>query len=144
MLHIVSPFQNGKVLVKDGEVVALYNPLETLLNKYPEAIVIPVDSYAKEACKFGAWVPAKTDDFEDADEDGKTAILGFEAAKSSVAVRVANANGMFCLIAVGKDQSITAAAIADDCFTNRRADFLVQNVICFKSLMVADYKAVLK
>lgn len=144
MLHIVSPFQNGKVLVKDGEVVALYNPLETLLNKYPEAIVIPVDSYAKEACKFGAWVPAKTDDFEDADEDGKTAILGFEAAKSSVAVRVANANGMFCLIAVGKDQSITAAAIADDCFTNKRADFLVQNVICFKSLMVADYKAVLK
>lgn len=144
MLHIVGPFQNGKVLVKDGEVVALYNPLETLLNRYPDAIVIPVSSYAKEACKFSAWVPAKADDFEDADAEGKTAILGYEAAKDSKGLRIAQNGDLFYVIAIGEGKSITASAIAADSFYNSRKDFMTNNVVCYKSLIVADYVAPIK
>ena len=144
MLHIVGPFQNGKVLVKDGEVVALYNPLETLLNRYPDAIVIPVSSYAKEACKFSAWVPAKADDFEDADAEGKTTILGYEAAKDSKGLRIAQNGNLFYVIAIGEGKSITASAIAADSFFNSRKDFMTNNVVCYKSLIVADYVAPIK
>lgn len=144
MLHIVGPFQNGKVKVVDGGVVALYNPLETLLNKYPDAIVIPVNSYAKEACKFTAWVPAKTDDFDDTDAEGRTTILGYEAAKDSLGLRIAKAGDMFCVIAIGKGKSITASAIAADSFFNSRNDFMTNNVVCYKSLIVANYVAPIK
>lgn len=142
MLRIISPFQNGKVKVVDNGVVALYNPLETLLNKYPNAIAIPVDSYAKETCRFGAWTPAKIDELEDTDENGKTAVVGYEAAKDSIGLRIARNNDMFCIIAVGKNNTMTAAAIAADSFTNKRNDFVVKDAVCYKSLIVANYTAV--
>ena len=52
MLHIVSPFQDGQVKVKDGEVVALYNPLQTILERHHNATVLPIESYSKDICKF--------------------------------------------------------------------------------------------
>ena len=134
MLHIVSPFQDGQVKVKDGEVVALYNPLQTILDRYPNATVLPIESYSKDICKFSTWTKAKVEDLEN-----DTAI-GYTDAKNAVALRIARVPENYGVIAIAKDNSITAAAKVNEAYFNESNDFLVSNAICFKSVIVADIK----
>lgn len=144
MLHILGVFQNGTVKVVDNGVVAIYNPLDALLERHPNSIVIPLNSYAKDICRFGAWVPAKINELEDTDENGKTSVVGYEAAKDSLGLRIVNNNGTNCVIAVSKNNTMTAAAIAASHFTNKRNDFVVKDAICYKSLIIAKYVAAAK
>lgn len=134
MLHIISPFQNGQVLVKDGEVVALYNPLQTMLDRCPNATVLPIDSYAKDVCRFSAWSEAKVEDLE-----AETAI-GYNDARNAKILRVARVPENYGIIAISKDDSISAAALVNENYFNKSNDFLITNPICFKSVIVADQK----
>ena len=134
MLHIVSPFQDGQVKVKDGEVVALYNPLQTILDRYPSATVLPIESYSKDVCRFSAWTEAKVEDLE-ADTS-----VGYTDAKNATALRIARVPENYGVIAIAKDNSITAAAKVNEAYFNESNDFLVSNAICFKSVIVADIK----
>ena len=134
MLHIISAFQDGQVLVKDGEVVALYNPLQTILDRYPNATVLPINSYSKDVCRFSAWTEAKVEDLEN-----DTAI-GYTDAKNATALRIARVPENYGVIAISKDNSITAAAKVNEAYFNESNDFLVSNAICFKSVIVADQK----
>ena len=134
MLHIVSPFQDGQVKVKDGEVVALYNPLQTILDRYPSATVLPIESYSKDVCRFSAWTEAKVEDLE-ADTS-----VGYTDAKNATALRIARVPENYGVIAISKDNSITAAAKVNEAYFNESNDFLVSNAICFKSVIVADIK----
>ena len=137
MLHILSPFQNGQVKVKDGEVVALYDPLQTILDRYPDATVLPVDSYAKDVCRFSDWTAAKVEDLEN-----ETSV-GFNEAKNATALRIVcpkDKDNEYCVVAISKDNSITAAAKVKNCYRNVEKDFVVKNAVCFKSLIVADQK----
>ena len=134
MLHIVSPFQDGQVKVKDGEVVALYNPLQTILEKYSDATVLPIESYSKDICKFSTWTKAKVEDLEN-----DTAI-GYTDAKNAIGLRIARVPENYGVIAIAKDNSITAAAKVNEAYFNESNDFLVSNAICFKSVIVADIK----
>lgn len=134
MLHILSPFQNGKVLVKDGEVVALYNPLEAILDRYPNATVLPIDSYAKDICKFSVWSEAKVEDLE------HDTAVGYTDAKNAVALRVARVPEQYGVIAVAKDGSLTAAAKVNVNYFNTSNDFVLTDAVCFKSVIVADQK----
>lgn len=133
MLHVISTFQNGQVKVKDGEVVALYNPLQTILDRYPNATVLPV-SYAKDVCRFSAWSEAKVEDLEN-----DTAV-GYTDAKNAMALRIARVPENYGVIAISKDGSITAAAKVNENYFNKSNDFLITNPICFKSVIVADQK----
>ena len=134
MLHIVSPFQDGQVKVKDREVVALYNPLQTILDRYPNATVLPIESYSKDICKFSTWTKAKVEDLEN-----DTAI-GYTDAKNAIGLRIARVPENYGVIAIAKDNSITAAAKVNEAYFNESNDFLVSNAICFKSVIVADIK----
>ena len=134
MLHIISPFQDGQVKVKDGEVVALYNPLQTILDRYPSATVLPIESYSKDVCRFSAWTEAKVEDLE-ADTS-----VGYADAKNATALRIARVPENYGVIAISKDNSITAAAKVNEAYFNESNDFLVTNAICFKSVIVADQK----
>ena len=134
MLHIVSPFQDGQVKVKDGEVVALYNPLQTILDRYPSATVLPIESYSKDICKFSTWTKAKVEDLEN-----DTAI-GYTDAKNAVALRIAKVPENYGVIAMAKDGSFSAAAKVNEAYRNVSDDFVVVNTICFKSVIVADIK----
>ena len=134
MLHIVSPFQDGQVKVKDNEVVALYNPLQTILDRYPSATVLPIESYSKDICKFSTWTKAKVEDLEN-----DTAI-GYTDAKNAIGLRIARVPENYGVIAIAKDNSITAAAKVNEAYFNESNDFLVSNAICFKSVIVADQK----
>ena len=134
MLHIVSPFQDGQVKVKDNEVVALYNPLQTILDRYPNATVLPIESYSKDICKFSTWTKAKVEDLEN-----DTAI-GYTDAKNAIGLRIARVPENYGVIAIAKDNSITAAAKVNEAYFNESNDFLVSNAICFKSVIVADIK----
>ena len=134
MLHIISPFQDGQVKVKDGEVVALYNPLQTILDRYPSATVLPIESYSKDICKFSTWTKAKVEDLEN-----DTAI-GYTDAKNAIGLRIARVPENYGVIAIAKDNSITAAAKVNEAYFNESNDFLVSNAICFKSVIVADIK----
>ena len=134
MLHIVSPFQDGQVKVKDGEVVALYNPLQTILERHHNATVLPIESYSKDICKFSTWTKAKVEDLEN-----DTAI-GYTDAKNAIGLRIARVPENYGVIAIAKDNSITAAAKVNEAYFNESNDFLVSNAICFKSVIVADIK----
>ena len=134
MLHIVSPFQDGQVKIKDNEVVALYNPLQTILDRYPSATVLPIESYSKDICKFAKWTKAKVEDLEN-----DTAI-GYTDAKNAIGLRIARVPENYGVIAIAKDTSITAAAKVNEAYFNESNDFLVSNAICFKSVIVADIK----
>ena len=134
MLHIVSPFQDGQVKVKDGEVVALYNPLQTILERHHNATVLPIESYSKDICKFSTWTKAKVEDLEN-----DTAI-GYTDAKNAIGLRIARVPENYGIIAIAKDNSITAAAKVNEAYFNESNDFLVSNAICFKSVIVADIK----
>lgn len=134
MLHIVSPFQDGQVKVKDGEVVALYNPLQTILERHHNATVLPIESYSKDICKFSTWAEAKVEDLEN-----DTAI-GYTDAKNAIGLRIARVPENYGVIAIAKDNSITAAAKVNEAYFNESNDFLVSNAICFKSVIVADIK----
>ena len=134
MLHIVSPFQDGQVKIKDNEVVALYNPLQTILDRYPSATVLPIESYSKDICKFSTWTEAKVEDLEN-----DTAI-GYTDAKNAIGLRIARVPENYGVIAIAKDNSITAAAKVNEAYFNESNDFLVSNAICFKSVIVADIK----
>ena len=134
MLHIVSPFQDGQVKVKDGEVVALYNPLQTILERHHNATVLPIESYSKDICKFSTWTKAKVEDLEN-----DTAI-GYTDAKNAIGLRIARVPENYGIIAIAKDNSITAAAKVNEAYFNESNDFLVSNAICFKSVIVADQK----
>ena len=134
MLHIVSPFQDGQVKIKDNEVVALYNPLQTILDRYPNATVLPIESYSKDICKFSTWTKAKVEDLEN-----DTAI-GYTDAKNAIGLRIARVPENYGVIAIAKDNSITAAAKVNEAYFNESNDFLVSNAICFKSVIVADIK----
>ena len=134
MLHIVSPFQDGQVKIKDNEVVALYNPLQTILDRYPNATVLPIESYSKDICKFSTWTKAKVEDLEN-----DTAI-GYTDAKNAIGLRIARVPENYGVIAIAKDNSITAAAKVNEAYFNESNDFLVSKAICFKSVIVAHIK----
>ena len=134
MLHIVSPFQDGQVKIKDNEVVALYNPLQTILDRYPNATVLPIESYSKDVCRFSTWTEAKVEDLEN-----DTAI-GYTDAKNAVALRIAKVPENYGVIAMAKDGSFSAAAKVNEAYRNVSDDFVVVNTICFKSVIVADIK----
>lgn len=134
MLHIISAFQNGQVKVNDGEVVALYNPLQTILDRYPNATVLPIESYSKDVCKFSTWEEAKVEDLEN-----DTAV-GYNSAKNASVLRIARVPKNYGVIAIAEDGSITAAAKVNEAYSNKSNDFLVTNTICFKSVIIADQK----
>lgn len=134
MLHIISAFQNGQVKINDGEVVALYNPLQTILDKHPNATVLPIESYSKDVCKFSIWEEAKVEDLEN-----DTAV-GYNSAKNASVLRIARVPKNYGVIAIAEDGSITAAAKVNEAYSNKSNDFLVTNTICFKSVIIADQK----
>lgn len=134
MLHIISAFQNGQVKVNDGEVVALYNSLQTILDRYPNATVLPIESYSKDVCKFSTWEEAKVEDLEN-----DTAV-GYNSAKNATVLRIARVPKNYGVIAIAEDGSITAAAKVNEAYFNKSNDFLVTNTICFKSVIIADQK----
>ena len=134
MLHVISAFQNGQVKVNDGELVALYNPLQTILDRYPNATVLPVESYSKDVCRFSAWTEAKVEDLEN-----DTAI-GYTDAKNATVLRIARVPENYGVIAISKDDSISAAAKINESYYNISDDFVVVNAICFKSVIIADQK----
>lgn len=134
MLHVISAFQNGQVKVNDGELVALYNPLQTILDKYPNATVLPVDSYSKDVCRFSAWTEAKVEDLEN------DTSVGYTDAKNAIALRIARVPENYGVIAISKDGSISAAAKINESYHNVSDDFAVTNAICFKSVIIADQK----
>lgn len=134
MLHVISTFQNGQVKVNDGELVALYSPLQTILDRYPNATVLPIDSYAKDVCRFSAWSEAKVEDLE-----AETAV-GYNDARNAKILRVARVPENYGIIAISKDDSISAAALVNESYFNVSNDFIVTNPICFKSVIVADQK----
>ena len=141
MLHVLSVFQNGTVRVKDNELVALYNPLQTILDRYPNATVLPVESYAKELCRFNSWIPASVEDLEKPEEEQP---IGFKQARNSVALRALynNVADEYCIAAIAKDNSMTAAAKIKQCYKNTSSDFILHNTICFKSLILADQSSI--
>lgn len=63
---VYGPYQDGKVKVvydeeeDRGYMVALYNPVETLLAKYPDEELLLVNSYNKTLCSFANWEAATT------------------------------------------------------------------------------------
>ena len=136
--HSLSSFQNGKVRIKDRNVVALYNPEREIINSNPDAIILPVAEYAKDNCRFGDWTPCKSEDLEK-DNEGKTASVGFEAVKNSQFLRVVcpNNSNQFCIISLDKDGTMTAAAKLKD-FKDDDKDFMVKNAIAFKAFIIAD------
>lgn len=134
MLHVISAFQNGQVKVNDGELVALYNPLQTILDRYPNATVLPVDSYSKDVCRFSAWTEAKVEDLEN------DTSVGYTDAKNAIALRIARVPENYGVIAISKDGSISAAAKINESYHNISDDFVVVNAICFKSVIIADQK----
>ena len=134
MLHVISAFQNGQVKVNDGELVALYNPLQTILDRYPNATVLPVDSYSKDVCRFSAWTEAKVEDLEN------DTSVGYTDAKNAIALRIARVPENYGVIAISKDGSISAAAKINESYYNISDDFVVVNAICFKSVIIADQK----
>ena len=134
MLHVISAFQNGQVKVNDGELVALYNPLQTILDRYPNATVLPVDSYSKDVCRFSAWTEAKVEDLEN------DTSVGYTDAKNAIALRIARVPENYGVIAISKDGSISAAAKINESYHNISDDFVVTNAICFKSVIIADQK----
>ena len=134
MLHVISAFQNGQVKVNDGELVALYNPLQTILDRYPNATVLPVESYSKDVCRFSAWTEAKVEDLEN------DTSVGYTDAKNAIALRIARVPENYGVIAISKDGSISAAAKINESYYNISDDFVVVNAICFKSVIIADQK----
>ena len=134
MLHVISAFQNGQVKVNDGELVALYNPLQTILDRYPNATVLPVESYSKDVCRFSAWTEAKVEDLEN------DTSVGYTDAKNAIALRIARVPENYGVIAISKDGSISAAAKINESYHNISDDFVVTNAICFKSVIIADQK----
>lgn len=134
MLHIISAFQNGQVKINDGEVVALYNPLQTILDRHPNATVLPIESYSKDVCKFSIWEEAKVEDLEN-----DTAV-GYNSAKNASVLRIARVPKNYGVIAIAEDGSITAAAKVNEAYSNKSNDFLVTNTVCFKSVIIADQK----
>lgn len=137
MLHIISEvFTDGKVEVKDGKVVALYNPLETILNRYSDAIVIPVDSYAKSICRFSQWDRAVASDFDNEEE-----IVGFQSLLTSRAIKVLQHNDEILIISVDKNGQQVAAAKGNSEIEYNSPLFFMKDAICYKSLIVASYRA---
>ena len=141
MLHIFGVFQNGQVKVKNREVVALYDPIQTLLDKYPRAIVIPLKGYSQEKRRFSEFVASTVEQIEAKGSVGFNALVKNDNARL---VRIDSAMPNHCLISVNSDGTGCPAAMAIGNFKLTHTDMYIKNIECFNGLIVADIKRIIK
>lgn len=136
MLHILSPFQNGQVKVVDGQVMALYNPLEQLLENHKKAILIDIDTYAKDVCKFGSWNPATLEDLKAEAAHGLNSIAG------SGTTFILEKEGQHYIVVKELDGTITAAAkiSAGSFHYEVESKMEIMNEVCCNAVIIADRK----
>ena len=135
-LHILDSFQNGqvKVVEKDGKykLVALYNPLETLMSKFDtDTIVIPVKGYNKENVRFAEFVKSAPEDIDAGESFGYSSIADNDLAKL---LRHENKLFLFGI----KDNNPTPAAIADEQYNYTSQSLNLTNTMPFKGFVLAD------
>lgn len=136
-LHVFGPFQNGqvKVIEKDGlyKLVALYNPLEVLMNKFDtDTIVIPVNGYNKENVRFGEFKKSAPEDIDMNESFGYNSI-----ANNDLARLLRHENKLF-LFGIEDDNNPTPAALADTQYNYASASLYLTNTIPFKGFVLAD------
>lgn len=130
MIQVYGPYQNGAVLVKDGYVVALYNPVQELLNKYPNATIVSVDSYAVKPCRFSVWAPSTLADLEN-DES-----TGYKAAKDAQRIDIIEVSENNYGVVAIRNGKMAAAAKVEAGTIDRPLNLI--NQVCYKSIIVAD------
>lgn len=136
-LHIFGPFQNGqvKVVEKDGKykLVALYNPLEALMNKFEgtDTIVIPVKGYNKENVRFAEFVKSAPEDIDAGKSFGYSSIADNDLSKL---LRHGNKLFLFGI----ENNKPTPAVIADEQYNYVAPTLNLTNTMPFKGFVLAD------
>lgn len=135
-LHIFGPFQNGqvKIVEKDGKykLVALYNPLETLMNKFEtDTIIIPVKGYNKENVRFAEFVKSAPEDIDAGKSFGYSSIADNDLAKL---LRHENKLFLFGI----ENNKPTPAVIADEQYNYVAPTLNLTNTMPFKGFVLAD------
>ena len=136
-LHILDSFQNGqvKVIEKDGlyKLVALYNPLETLMSKYEgtNPVIIPVKDYNKENVKFSELVPSMPEDID----AGKS--YGYNALADNDLAKLFKKEDLVVLFSV-ENNSPVAAAMCRSEYSYEAATLNLVNTMPFKGFVLAD------
>lgn len=136
-LRILSPFQNGqvKVVERDGQykLVALYDPLETLMNKFDtNTIVIPIDGYNKENVNFTKYTKSAPEDIDMNESFGYSSI-----ANNDLARLLRHENKLY-LFGVENGNKPTAAALADTQYNYASQSLYLTNTVPFKGFVLAD------
>lgn len=136
-LRVFGPFQNGqvKVVEKDGQykLVALYNPLETLMNKFDtNTIVIPIDGYSKENVNFREFTKSAPEDIDMNESFGYSSI-----ANNDLARLLRHGDNLY-LFGVENDNNPTPAAKADAQYNYASSSLNLTNTVPFKGFVLAD------
>lgn len=136
-LHVLGPYQNGQVKVVEKDetykLVALYNPLETLMAKYEgtDAIIIPVKGYNKENVKFADFAASAPEDIDAGESFGYNSI-----ANNDIAKLLRHDGGLYMFgIEAGKP---TPAVICDEQFNYIASSLNLTNTMPFKGFVLAD------
>lgn len=135
-LHVFGSFQNGqvKVVEKDGKykLVALYNPLETLMSKFDtDTIIIPVDGYNKENVRFAEFTKSAPEDIDAGESFGYDSIANNDLAKL---LRHEDKLFLFGI----ENNKPTPAALADAQYNYASASLNLTNTMPFKGFVLAD------
>ena len=138
MLRVLGAYQNGTIKISDGKVYALYNPVQELMKNYSNSIIVTVDSYSKDNCRFNSWNAATTEDL-DINADGTTDSVGFNAVVDARALRLIcpENSTQYVLAAIDNENNMTAAAKLNPDFVADSKDMIVVNAVAFKSLIIA-------
>lgn len=136
-LRILSSFQNGqvKVVERDGlyKLVALYDPLETLMNKFDtNTIVIPIDGYNKENVNFTEFTKSAPEDIDMNESFGYSSI-----ANNDLARLLRHENKLY-LFGVENGNKPTPAALADAQYNYASQSLNLTNTVPFKGFVLAD------
>lgn len=138
-LYVFGPYENGKVKVveKNGiyKLVALYNPLEVLMNKYEgtDTIIIPVKSYNKENAKFSEAEKSDPEDIE------AGVSFGYNSIANNDLGRLLRYNKKLYLFGIKEDnKQAFAAAKCDEAFNYAAECINLTNTIPFKGFVLAD------
>jgi hypothetical protein len=136
-LQVFGPFQNGqvKVVEKDGlyKLVALYNPLETLMNKFDtNTIVIPIEGYSKENVNFKKFTKSAPEDIDMNESFGYSSI-----ANNDLARLLRHGDNLY-LFGVENDNNPTPAAKADAQYNYASSSLNLTNTVPFKGFVLAD------
>lgn len=139
-LHIFGPFQNGqvKVVEKDGtyKLVALYDPLEALMNKFDtNTIIIPIEGYNKVNVRFSEYVKSAPEDIDMKESFGYNSIANNDLA------RLLRHEEKLYLFGMEDDEPTpkpTPAALADAQYNYASPLLNLTNTVPFKGFVLAD------